>query len=570
MKRAAVLIAMLLVVSPLFAQTPPASQTIGGQSRQQKEIDKQREVEKKIQSKKPQEAGTAAEALADQESGPTVLVNTISVEGATILSQDEIKRVTAQYEGRQLSMRTIQKTADLITDLYRTKGYATSRAYIPPQTIRDGVLIIRVIEGRLGKVDIKGNKYYKTSLIRDRLALAPAGYFDYSALQRSMVYVNEQSDIKAKATLVPGAEAGTTDVVIEVADQLPVHAGFEFDNYGSRYINKNRYSLVFEHNNLFGFADKLYLKAQRAEADRMHLEQGRYTFPISSTLDVGAYAVNSKMKLGKEFKDVDARGKAEIYGVFANQSLVHNQDLDIRLNAGFDYKSIHNYLLGAQSSRDEVRMLKAGADVDILDPWGRNVIMPELNQGFGDILGGMADKDPNASRSGAGGRFTKAVLNYYRLQKLPYEMTFLWKNNAQFTNHNLVASEQFQVGGATSVRGYAPAEKSGDKGLYTSPEVSFPIYFMNKDSKLPFAKNPGETWYNALRCVVFYDWGTAHVRTPAAGEKKHETLRSVGFGWRFNFRDTIAARLEIGYPLGDKTPSDGDHAHPWVEVITRF
>lgn len=570
MKKIALVLGVLFIGVTAFAQTPPASQTIGGQTKQQRDLEKQRELEKKVQSRKPQEAGTAAEALAEQESGPTVQVNSITVEAATLLTRAEIRQVVASYEGRQLSMRTIQKIADQLTDLYRVKGYATSRAYVPPQTIRDGVLVIRVVEGRLGKVEIKGNRYFKKDLIRDRLALEPAGYFDYSALQRSMVYINEQADIKAKATLVPGTEPGTTDVVVEVADQLPMHAGFEFDNYGSRYIDKRRYSLVFEHNNVFGFADKLYLKAQRAEANRMHLEQGRYTLPLTNTLDVGAYAIHSKLRLGKEFKDLDARGKAEVYGVFANQSLVHNQDLDIRLNAGFDYKSIHNYLLGSQSSRDEVRMLKLGADVDILDPWGRNVIMPEVNQGFGDIFGGMEDKDPSASRLGAGGQFTKAILNYYRLQKLPYEMTFLWKNNAQFTNHNLVASEQFQIGGATSVRGYAPAEKSGDKGLYTSPEISFPIYFLPKDSKLPFARNTQETWYNALRCVVFYDWGTAHVRTPAAGEKKHETLRSAGFGWRFNFRDNIAARVEIGYPLGEKTPSDGDHAHPWVEVITRF
>ncbi len=572
MKRTKLWFAVLVFFSPLiflnlvFSQ-PPSSQTIGGVNRQEKDIEKKKKIEKQIESPRVQEKAVSLSEVVSADSGPRTLIKMIKVEGATLLSQAEIQAVVSQFEGQELTFRAMQKAADLITDEFRKKGYATSRAYIPPQDLREGSLTIRVIEGKVGKVQIEGNKYFKTQLLEKKLNLAPAGNFDYSALQRSLVYINEHPDRTARATLMPGKEPGTTDVVIKVEDKLPIHAGFEYDNYGSRYISKNRYSLFLEDNNLFGFDDKLYLKAQMTEADHLKLYQGRYSLPILEGLDVGAYFVDSALKLGKEFKDLDARGDASIYGLFMTKSLINKADMDLRFNLGFDYKRIRNYLSGAQSSRDSLRVLKTGFDLDINDIWGRNVILPEINMGFADILGAMKDKDPNASRAGAGGEFTKGILSYYRLQALPWETTFLWKNFSQFTNNNLCAVEQFQIGGATSVRGYPPAEKFGDRGLYSSPELSFPIYFLPKDWKVPFNQ---EKLYDTNRLVLFYDWGTVRLRNPQAGEKKSDTLRGWGFGYRFNLRDNLSFRVELGYPLGKKMPSDGKHAHPWVEFTSKF
>ncbi len=554
-----------VLIALVFAQ-PPASQTIGGVTSQDKDIESKRAIQKQIQAPRPSEKAESLEEGAVSDTGPKVLIRTIKVEGVTLVPDFEIKAITVQYEGKELSFREMQKVVDLVTDAFRKKGYVTSRAYLPPQNVRNGELLIRTVEGKMGNVTIEGNKYFKTPLLEKKLNLKQ-GYFDYSALQRSLVYINEHPDRTAKATLKPGTSPGTTDVVLSVEDQFPMHVGFEYDNYGSRYISKDRYALVLEHNNLAGFDDKLFLKAQMTEADHFKLYQGRYIFPVADGFDVGGYFVDSELKLGKEYKDMDARGDAAIYGLFTTKSLINRPDLDLRWNAGFDYKKIRNYLFGELSTRDSLRVLKTGFDIDANDRWGRNIILPEVNFGLSDIMGAMEDKDPHASRSGAGAKFTKGIISYYRLQVLPYETTFLWKNSGQYTNNNLCAVEQFQIGGATSVRGYPPAEKSGDRGLYSSPELSFPIYFLPKDWKVPFNQ---EKLYDTNRLVLFYDWGTARLRTPQAGEKKNETLRGWGFGYRFNLRDNLSFRVELGYPLGKKTPSDGKHAHPWVEFTSKF
>jgi hemolysin activation/secretion protein len=151
---------------------------------------------------------------------------------------------------------------------------------------------------------------------------------------------------------------------------------------------------------------------------------------------------------------------------------------------------------------------------------------------------------------------------------MPWETTLLWKNTFQYTNYNLVASEQFQIGGATSVRGYPPAEHAGDKGLYTALELSMPVYPVSKDAYVPFTTDV--KLYDALRFVAFYDWGTTHINTIIAGEKKHQTLKGVGCGVRLNVKDNLSFRVELGWPLGGRTPSDGDHMHPWFELIWKI
>lgn len=560
---------IILVFFPAlaFSQTPPPAQTAGGVAQQEKQIKQEQQLKGRIK-KEPVEPGEVVpEGASPEGKEKRVLIRKIVVEGVTLIPEGGIQKIASQFEGRQLSLKDMQKVADLITDEYRKRDYLTSRAFIPPQTITQATLIIRVSEGRLGEVKIKGNRYFRTRLLEKKLNIEPGGYFDYSALQKSLVHINEHPDRKARAMLVPGKEPGTTDIIIEVEDRLPVHIGLEYDNFGSRYIEKDRGSIVFEHNNLLGFDDKLYFSAQRSEAALLMLKQWRYSFPVSSTLEVGGYFLRSRLKLGREFKDVEARGKASIAGLFLSKALISEKDLDLRLNLGFDWKHIRNYLLGVESSRDEVRVFKTGMDMDFNDPWGRNIFSLELDTGIPRMWGGLTAKDASSSRAGAGGKFLKWTGNYFRLQRGPFSSSILWKNSFQLSGYSLVASEQFQIGGPATVRGYPPAEYSGDKGWYTSLEWSLPPYFLPRTTKLPLSKDIN--LYDSLRFVVFYDWATVRLKRILAGEK-HRTLKGYGFGIRFNPTDKFSLRAEIGYPWGGPEPSDNDPYQAWVELKWKY
>ncbi|HNW40079.1 MAG TPA: ShlB/FhaC/HecB family hemolysin secretion/activation protein [Candidatus Omnitrophota bacterium] len=545
-------------------------QTAGGLEKLQEDQARSKKLEQRVGQKK--EKPTIEEkdqVAAPVPEGEKVLVKKINVEGGVLLSPAELNKIVAPYENKKLSIGEMQKVADLITDLYRTKNYPTSRAYIPPQTIgKDGVMVIRIVEGKVGDISVKGNKYFKSRLYKKKLQLKQNDPFNYSSLQRSLTLINERPDRFAKVILVPGKTPGSTDIVIEAKDYLPIHVGYTHDNYGSRYVGRDRDAVTFEHNNLLGFDDQLYFQFMRSEDSLSTLKSGRYLFPVNDSLNLGVNASYAKTKLGREFADLDSLGKSTIMGVFLNQTLISTETLDFRLNLGFDYKKIRNYLAGVETSRDDARVVKFGFDLDNIDNYGRTLLTAELDNGIPQFMGGLDAKDARATRIGAGGRFTKGVFNLYRSQNMPFSSNLLFKNSAQYTHNTLTAAEEFQLGGPYSVRGYAPGEVAGDRGLYSAVEWSCPYYFIPKKLKIPMTK---ETWYDTTRFVIFYDWGTT--RSNSNEETiKTRTLNSAGLGFRFSLTNRISAKFELAWPLGGPRSSDTSrqHVQPWIEFTAKL
>jgi len=148
----------------------PSTQTAGGLDKMQEDQTKSKKLEQKIDTKR--EKPEIEEKFEEETKVPEsekVFINKINVEGAVLLTLDEVSKITSKYEKKKLSIGQIQRVADLITDVYRTKGYPTSRAYIPPQTIgKDGSVLIRVVEGKVGDISVKGNKWFKARLYKKK------------------------------------------------------------------------------------------------------------------------------------------------------------------------------------------------------------------------------------------------------------------------------------------------------------------------------------------------------------------------------------------------------------------
>jgi hemolysin activation/secretion protein len=132
---------------------------------------------------------------------------------------------------------------------------------------------------------------------------------------------------------------------------------------------------------------------------------------------------------------------------------------------------------------------------------------------------------------------------------MPLSSSILWKNSFQYSNYNLLSVEQFQLGGISNVRGYAPATYAGDQGLSSTLEWSFPAYFLPKSIKVPFSK---AKFYDVTRFVAFYDIGHADLRSPTATEQNSMTLQGWGYGVRLNLPEAFFARVEYAYPINPK------------------
>lgn len=562
---------LILIILFLFFSIEPYplfAQKVGEEEKLEREIEKERILRERIEKEKklPEVEEKKPEVAPLPIKEEKIFIKKIDVIGVTLLPQKEIEEIIAPFENKELTLRDFQRVADLITDRYRQKGYITSRAYLPPQKIEQGILEVRVIEGVTGDTEIKGNRYFKTQLFERKLTLKKDEPFNYNILRKNLARINEHPDRASRAVLIPGKKPGSTDIVLEVKDRLPIHIGFDFDNFGSRYIGKDRYKTTLTHNNLSGWEDILTIQYQLAQSNTYRLNSLRYLLPLNESLDLGFFTARTKLDLGKEFKDLDARGKSRLYSIYLTQSLIEEESIDLSLNVGFDHKDIFNFQLGNETSRDRLRVARAGLDLDLTDKFGRTIITNEIDFGIPDIMGGLQEQDSKASRSGSGGKFIKDTLNLFRVQKMPFDSALLWKNQLQLSPYILSAAEQFQIGGIVNVRGYPPAEHVGDKGFTTTLEWSMPFYPLSKEIKIPVS---GARLYDALKFTIFYDWANVDLRRPQAGEEKKETLSSAGYGIRFNLPQDFSLRLDFAWPL-DKTPSDGDHLHTWVQASKTF
>jgi hemolysin activation/secretion protein len=494
------------------------------------------------------------------------LIKKISVSGVNLVPQYKIDEIIAMFQGKELSVREMKEVADRITDAYRQRGFITSRAYLPPQKIENGIMDIRAVEGVTGSVEITGNKFFNNLLIERNLGLVKGDPFNFKTLQEGLRRVNEHPDRHAKAVLVPGNDPGETDVKVEVKDYLPMHVAFDYDNFGSRLIDRNRFRTTLMHNNFLGHGDIFSFQYQLGEGENYRLLGARYLYPLGDTFTAGFHAFRTKVDLRRESEDLHSRGKSSLYSIFLNQNLFETENTNIELNYGFDYNDIFNFQLGDEISRDRLRMLRLGLDIDVTDIYGRNIVNNDLKFGIPDMFGGLDSVDARASRDGAGGKFIKDELYLMRLQKMPLESVLLWKNHIQISPYILPASEQFQLGGIANVRGYPSAEAVGDEGYSMTWEWSFPFYFIPRDTKVPFSNFK---LYDALKFDFIYDWGHTHLHRPLTGEEKHKTLRSAGFGFRFSLPENFSCRIDFAWPL-DNMPSDNDRMHQWIEISTIF
>ncbi len=73
----------------------------------------------------------------------------------TVFPEAELQALLKNFVGRELSLADLQRASDVITAYYRERGYFVARAYVPAQDIRDGIVEIMVLEGKLDGISLK-------------------------------------------------------------------------------------------------------------------------------------------------------------------------------------------------------------------------------------------------------------------------------------------------------------------------------------------------------------------------------------------------------------------------------
>lgn len=506
-----------------------------------------------------------------EEGGGRVLVKGFHIV-ATAFPEKTLQDLLKDYVGRELTLNDLHDAAFRISEYYRNHDLL-ARAIIPRQTIRDGIVEIDVLEGKLGQVTVDPTSKTRldpdvaTGLVEGRAA--PGEALHPSKLQEGVAVLNEVPGVKATATIRPGAEPAATDADLKVEDTPLVIGSLQADNEGPNYIGARRQIGSAAVNDPFGRGEQLSVLALNSSGSTYGRAGGQ--MPVGTTgLTLGINASYLYYKLEGPFRALEQRGYAYTFGTTAAYPLERSPTLGLTLVGSFDHKRLVDQALGADTDNRLVNVGSAGLLATRYDTWlGGGVSNFGLHAAMGNLdrANNQTDFLTDAQTAKTNGLYAKMNANANRVQKLTETTNLFVSLSGQASLTNLDSSEKFSLGGPYGVRAYPVNEANGDEGFLSTVEIR---------QSLP----------HSVGVFGFYDLGGIVLNhapwanwQPVAGEPNDYILQGAGVGASWTPVSFAQVKVTYAHTIGPNpghaangTNADGRNAKHqlWLEGVIVF
>ena len=493
-------------------------------------------------------------AKAQAPSAPRFEIRRYVVEGNTLLTQSEVDGILKPFAGKNRDFGDIQRALEALQAAYGKRGYNAVRVSVPEQDIRAGEVRLKVIEARIGRVRVQGNRFFDEKNVRAGLpSLKEGSSPNIVAIGKDAQLANENPSKQVSVALQAGDDPGQVDATVRVTDEPRSRISAYVDNTGTPSTGNYRVGAGYQNANLFNGDDVLNVQAITSPgyASDVKIFGAGYRVPIYKWGGfVDALAGYSSVNSGTVQGLFNVSGSGDVYGLRYTQLLGRIESYEHRASFGLDYRAYKNNVT-LEGAPDQLvpditarpvslayigRFSRIGQDLSFNASYSRNVP--------GGSKGTQADFD--AQRPGATANYgiVREGVAYSRL--LPADFIVRALANAQQTHDLLIPGEQFGMGGADSVRGYYEREVANDVGWRASLEAYSP----------DFGSWFGGAW--RARALIFTDAARGHdnplERSPA------NKLGSYGLGGRANYGKSFALRLDVARVTEDAgTRKSGDY-----------
>lgn len=476
--------------------------------------------------------------------GVTFFVRKVQLEANLLVSDAVLAPLLAEYEGRDQSMKTMQALADKITSVYRSRGYLSSLAYIPPQDVTEGVFRISVVEGRIGRIIFEGNEKYSSVLLQRYCDLQEGDFFSYQKLQESIAKLNAHPDRIVRAIVRRSDLPDRTDVIFKVEERGLTHGSIFGDNQGSKSVGRNRFGLGLRRDNLLGQDDILRMGTMAGKNfGSIFLEHALPVPKLNSVWKTGASFAKSAPK--KQYTPYGVTSTTWSYWGRMETKFITEESLALDWKTGLDIKDSRTLFLSVPNNRERLRILRFGPALTLKDDWGGTVIENQFSVGLNGL--GAAMYSASSQRTGVTPDFFVSELTVNRMQKMPMSTRLSLKGRLHMSPDRLPSSEQLSLGGADSVRGYPEGDYFADEGILVNAEYLVPFFFLPDAWKMPGAK---ARMRDQLDMAFFWDSGYGRFKNPGAGQKGSDSLSGAGVGLRVRMSEAIYFTTDFAYAIG--------------------
>lgn len=489
-------------------------------------------------------------------------VKAIRISGNTLFDTPTLHALIADAEGKSLTLAQLGELAARLTAYYRDHGYQLARAIIPAQTIRDGMVLIEILEARYGKISLDNHSRIDDPLLLDTLSsLQSSQIITQADLDRALLLLSDVPGATFSATLKPGEAAGTSDLLVEALPGPAISGNMALDNYGNRYTGRARIGGTVSFINPLGRGDALNISGLSSGSG---VNYGRiaYEFLLNGqgTRMGGSYSALHYI-LGEPLASINAHGTAQVESLWAKHPFVRSQNVNLHGHIQYDRVQLRDRIDVTASRTDRhLESWTAGLAGDM-----RGMLLPGAvstwdvdwtsgRVGFDDTVAQLLD----AATAGTQGGFSKWNANFTHLQRLGQENSLYLALSGQWANTNLDSSKKMTAGGAYTVRAYDMGVASGDTGYLGTIE---------------FRRHLGFAWHGQWQAVAFAD--SAHLiinKAAWTAGTNSITLNGVGAGLDWAGTDQWNVKAYVAVPVGSIPVSvtDTSPVRAWVEIGRRF
>ncbi|MBT8541412.1 ShlB/FhaC/HecB family hemolysin secretion/activation protein [Polynucleobacter paneuropaeus] len=417
-----------------------------------------------------------------EKKGQQIAVSRFVFEGNTLFTASALDQVVKPWTGKSVYIGELQDAAVAVQDFYAAKG-RIAQATLPPQEIKDGVVLIKILEGKMGSVivepvDTAGKTRSRFSEDRAKAyithGVAGEVYINTKPIERAMLLLNETPGVSATGAFEPGSDAGLSNFKVKLSDTPWFSGQAALSNYGSASTGAAQALASLSLNNLSGIGDQVNLNAIQSQGSGYVV--GNYIVPIGyDGWKVGVQSSYLQYMTVPNWTSTPSAGSAATFQANTTYALQRSQSANSTAKLSIENRSYNSVQTNPVSTLSSYQVTASNASIN------GDLAMSDgsiVNYSAGYIFGHLGIRDLAQSQQdqngvGTAGAYSKWTFSLTHAQDLSFVPDTTWTNSVygQFANKNLNSSEQIYLGGAYGVRAYPTSQGGGSQGAIFSTEL---------------------------------------------------------------------------------------------------
>ena len=462
-------ILFLFYISGAVAQVQLPIDRELSQERQERLLQEQQRRLEELQAL-PRRELSAPSVRADDSAG-CLQVDSIELKGAHSLSVRRRAQLLEPFFGQCLTSSDLNRLLSDITNAYLKRGYVTTRAYLPPQDLQDGVLKIQVIEGRLESID---GGDLSSALETSMSSPAKVGKrLNLRELEQLIDQLSRLPSRQVSLELTPGEEVGGSRVLLQGQKLKPWRVALNRHNDGQRSTGEQQWGLNFVWDSPLGLADQLSLRGSGDTVSDQYKHSA--THGLSYSLPYGWWTFNYFYNHSYYRTQTQGQGFSFVLdGVSTTQALsaervLHRDAVSkTSFSVGINHLRSRNYLDNQRLDVSSQRLTEQQFGINHGRRIGSAFVNFDLGyqRGIGALDAQRAGLPQGWEPVARYNKYTVTASYLQPFQLLGERFSFDSVFSAQRSEDVLFSPQRFSLGGLYSIRGFKEQSVTGDSGYY--------------------------------------------------------------------------------------------------------